>query len=83
MTTLKKYISDLQKFADKHPDLLNSPVGYVTDDEGNGFSTTVCKPTLTYYNSLEDERLCESDYFSWLEDDEESVEGFKQYVIIN
>lgn len=83
MPTLKKYIEDLQKFADKHPELLNKPVGYMTDDEGNGFSTNIYKPTLTYYNPIEGERICESDYVTYLEDDEESVEGFKQYVVIN
>lgn len=83
MTTLSKFIKDLQKYADDNPDLLNKQVGYITDDEGNGFSTNIYPPTITWYNKEDDERLSDEDYETYKADDRSSVKGFKKYVVIN
>lgn len=82
MPTLKKYIADLQKFAEKYPELLNKPVGYLTDDDGNGFSTNVYKPTIIYYNSEYDETLSQEDVDVY-KSEGEPIDGFVQYVVIN
>lgn len=83
MTTLNKFIADLQKYAETNPELLNKQVGYITDDEGNGFSTNVYSPTITWYNKENDERLSDEDYETYKADDRSSVKGFKKYVVIN
>ena len=83
MTTLSKFIKDLQKYAEDNPDLLNKQVGYITDDEGNGFSINVYSPTITWYNKEDDERLSDEDYETYKADDRSSVKGFKKYVVIN
>ena len=83
MTTLSKFIKGLQKYAEDNPDLLNKQVGYITDDEGNGFSINIYPPTITWYNKEDDERLSDEDYETYKEDDPSSVKGFKKYVIIN
>lgn len=82
MTTLKKHIEDLQKFAEKHPELLNKQVGYFTDDEGNSFSTNVYKPTVIYYNAEYDETLSQEDVDVY-KSEGESIDGFVQHIVIN
>lgn len=83
MTTLSKFIKDLEVFAKNNPEMLNKQVGYITDDEGNGFSTNVYSPNITWYNKEDDERLSDEDYETYKEDDRSSVKGFKKYVVIN
>lgn len=83
MTTLSKFIKVLQKYAEDNPDLLNKQVGYITDDEGNGFSTNIYPPTITWYNKEDDERLTDEDYETSKADDRSSVKGFKKYIAIN
>ena len=83
MTTLSKFIKDLQKYAEDNPELLNKQVGYITDDEGNGFSTSVYPPTTTWYNKEDCDRLSDEDYETYKADDRTSVKGFKKYVVIN
>lgn len=83
MTTLSKFIKDLQKYAEDNPELLNKQVGYITDNEGNGFSTDVYPPTTTWYNKEDCDRLSDEVYETYKADDRSRVKGFKKYVIIN
>lgn len=83
MTTLSEFIKDLQKYAEDNPELLNKQVGYITDDEGNGFSTSVYPPTTTWYNKEDDERLSDEVYETYKAADRSRVKCFKKYVIIN
>lgn len=83
MTTLKEFIKDLELFAKKHPELLDKPVGYFSDDEGNWFSTNVYPPSVIYYHKRDSETLDESEYNIYLNDDEECVEGFEMHILIN
>ena len=83
MTTFSKFIKDLQKYAEDNPELLNKQVGYIIDNEGNGFSIDVYPPTTTWYNKEDCYRLSDEDYETYKADDRSRVKGFKKYVIIN
>lgn len=82
MTTLRKYIQDLQKFAERNPELISKHVGYMTDDEGNGFVANVYSPSTIYYDKEAQETLTQEDLDAYKADGE-SVKGFKKYVVIN
>ena len=83
MTTLSEFIKDLQKYAEDNPELLNKQVGYITDNECNGFSTDVYPPTTTWYNKEDCDRLSDEVYETYKADDRSRVKRFKKYVIIN
>lgn len=48
--TLAQYIKDLQAFLGYHPECLNLPVWYATDDEGNDFKPILYTASAFNYN---------------------------------
>ena len=51
MTTFKDYISQLNSFLDKHPELGDRPCVYVADDEGNDYHFGIFCPSIKYVDS--------------------------------
>ena len=52
--TLQKYIENLQELITENPDLADAEVWTATDDEGNGYQSISCSPSLRLVDREDD-----------------------------
>jgi hypothetical protein len=59
---LKEWLNDLNKLIDANPEILELPVVYARDDEGNGYQYASYSPSLGAFDRLSREFYSQDQY---------------------